>query len=68
MWQPSITTSTPPFQDYPPFLGKNFEPPPPPQVTQLWGGVPTMHTEISNYRSFFALLPPKNPKNQDFKK
>ena len=26
------------------------------------------HTEIGNYRSFLALLPPKNPKNQDFKK
>ena len=26
------------------------------------------HTEIGNFRSFFPLLPPKNPKNQDFKK
>ena len=26
------------------------------------------HTEIGNFRSFFALLPPKNPKNQNFEK
>ena len=26
------------------------------------------HTEIGNFRSLFALLPPKDPKNQDFKK
>ena len=31
--QPPISTSTPPFQVYPPFLAKNFVPPP--QVTQF---------------------------------
>ena len=26
------------------------------------------HTEIGNFRLFFAVLPPKNPKNQNFEK
>ena len=49
-WQPPISTSTPLFQGYPPFLAKYLVPP---QVTQFFegptpssdkggGGIPTM--------------------------
>ena len=58
--QPPISTSTPPFQGYPPFLA-NFLVPPHPQVTQFLkvlpppsplimgggGGVPTMSGQYS---------------------
>ena len=54
MWQPPISTSTSPFQVYPPFLAKKFIPPPtpsdsifgksyPPPTFNNWG-VPAIFT------------------------
>ena len=38
-----------------------------PKISMIGSTVSAIY-EIGNFRSFFALLPPKNPKNQKFEK